>query len=382
MWFVEFSGKVEAYHGRVLLTKLKLEKWTRRAMRCVILIIAATLLVSSSNEYSINGESERIVSTAGDASRSVDVTKKRRNARKEAVLFVAKSFADPYFRDMEYGVREGFREIAGDYELIVRAGRGEGDVKELGDILISFLIRHRITNNFRLHGVILAAGGVGAALVDAIKQLNYADIPIVNVDTNISQFELLPDKVRILTFIGSNDLQGGALAANILATHLPRGGRVLVLNGASGEETANERRRGFLDAIRQINTENVKYAVMEWTADGLRDQARSATRRIIASMRRIDAIVAANDHMALGAMEGIRSGPRNFPEPAVIIGYDGIDEARKAVDNGQLTATLYHEPKDMGRKAINVLCDLWAHKEVKPQILIPVKAYRVSLSAP
>jgi len=351
-------------------------------MRFVILLIAATLLVSSSNDYSIHGESEGTVSSVGDGRRSVDFKEKRRDARKLAVLFVAKSFTVPYFRDMEYGVREAFREIASDYELIVRAGRGEGEVKDLCDILISFLIRHRVTNNFRLHGVILAPGGAGAELVDAIKQLNYADIPIVIVDANTSQLESLSDTVRILTSIGSNNFQSGALAAKILATHLPRGGRVLVLNGARGEETAGERRRGFLDAIRQINTGDAKYAVMEWGADGLRDQARSATRRIIGSMRRIDAIVAANDHMALGAMEGIRSAPKNVPKPAVIIGYDAIDEARKAVDNGQLTATLYHEPRDMGRKAINVLRDFWAHKEVRREILIPVKAYGISSSGP
>lgn len=199
------------------------------------------------------------VHAVGKGNRFVGYDEGKRIARKPAVLFVAKTFSIAYFREMEQGIREAFREIGSDYELIVRAGKEEDDVDGQSDILTSFAMRHRVTTSFRLTGVILAPAGYNPALRDGIKQLDYADIPIVIVDTNISRLSMLADT-------------------------------------------------------------NAK----------------------------IDAIFAANDQMAL-------------------------NDSKKSIRGPQLTATLDHDPKEIGKEAVNALRYHWLHKEVDLRVLIPVK---------
>jgi ribose transport system substrate-binding protein len=64
----------------------------------------------------------------------------------------------------------------------------------------------------------------------------------------------------------------------------------------------------------------------------------------------IDALFACNDVMALGAVEAIQAAGRTGR--IRIIGFDAVDDARKAIAAGTMEASVAQYPQEMGRIAV------------------------------
>ncbi|HTQ12542.1 MAG TPA: sugar ABC transporter substrate-binding protein [Rhizomicrobium sp.] len=295
------------------------------------------------------------------------------DVRNGVVLFVAKTFSNPYFREMRDGIQAA---IQSDTRIRAEmtAGTKEDDVSGQRAIIESYLARASGAGGYNLVGIILAPAASNTELTDLIRRMNDMRIPIVVLDTAIAPSALSRDQAHITSFIGSSNIDGGRLAANMIAARVPRGGKILLLNGVPGQSTAADRRAGFLSRLSEIRQQHgPAYEVREWTANWTQSEALVATSSILSSGDKIDAIFGANDQMALGAAEAVRSSPRPLAFQPVIVGFDAIPEARDAVQKGTLSATIAQDPKTMGAKAIAVLEATWNGSPVQPVYTIPVK---------
>jgi ABC-type sugar transport system substrate-binding protein len=301
---------------------------------------------------------------------TIDVAPAR--AQQRNILFVAKTFGNQYFREMEEGVRAAAARN-GKIRLEVRAGTREDDVSGQRRIIETFISRHSKTGRFQLSGVILTPGGSSTELTGVIKKLNDLSIPVVILDTEIAAEALTKDHATITTFIGSDNIKGGNQAAQLMCKLVPKKeGTLLLLNGVSGQATAAQRREGFLNGLKDGTCAESKYKVQQWTANWVKREALTAVTTLLAGGTQFDGIFGANDQMALGAAEAVRTRLRgNSPRP-IIIGYDAVPEARKAIQSGLLTASLAQKPKEMGSHAIDALQAVWDGKKVEPVELIPV----------
>ena len=90
--------------------------------------------------------------------------------------------------------------------------------------------------------------------------------------------------------------------------------------------------------------------VASQTANWERDQAFNVTQNMLQSHSDLQAIFAANDMMALGAVEAIAAAGRTGD--VLVVGFDALDEARQAIREGRMAATIAQHPRDMGRLAI------------------------------
>jgi ribose transport system substrate-binding protein len=64
----------------------------------------------------------------------------------------------------------------------------------------------------------------------------------------------------------------------------------------------------------------------------------------------VDAVFACSDLMALGALEAIAAAGRSGT--IRVVGFDALDDARKAIDAGRMEASVAQSPRDMGRIAV------------------------------
>ena len=89
---------------------------------------------------------------------------------------------------------------------------------------------------------------------------------------------------------------------------------------------AIQRRLGFRDACRDcgIPEENIRYLEGTWKADA----GEAAARAILEADEKPDALVCANDDMALGAMSVLRDAGIRVPEEVIVTGFDGIFSAK------------------------------------------------------
>ncbi len=85
--------------------------------------------------------------------------------------------------------------------------------------------------------------------------------------------------------------------------------------------------------------------------------------------KEIDAVFAQNDEMALGAIEAINSSGRDI----LVVGFDGNDDAIKAVQDGRLGATIAQQPELIGKEAVVAASKILKGEKVDNKISVPLK---------
>lgn len=290
---------------------------------------------------------------------------------RRVVLVVVKAIDNPFFVEIVRGVTDELKRRGMTADLLVRSGAQEGDVTGQREHLESAIARYlSATSGGRLAGLVLTPSGSGDELTSQIQRLRAARVPVVLLDTRISKEALDRAATTYDMFAGSSNRQGGEIAATEIMSRLPRGGRILLLNGVSGHETAAERRVGFMSQLADQRKRR-RFVVIERTANWRRSEAQAAVDGLLSMGRRFDAIFAANDEMALGALVAIERLPaRRRP---LVIGFDATPEARQAVADGKLLATVAQDPYAMGVSAVAALDDIGHDRRVIKDQIIPVR---------
>lgn len=295
----------------------------------------------------------------------------RSSEKSGEVLLLLKTLDNPFFESIKQGVLSKWSKSNAEIDLTIQAGAQESDVSTQQKSLDLFIAKTKSTAEER-SGVILTPSASGKELVRHVKKLNDQSVPVVLVDTLINSSALAAGNAHYDAFIGSSNEEGGRLAASLIKKYLPSGGRVLLLGGVQGHESAVARKEGFLSELGKVQDAN--FELIERTANWRRDEARKVVEALLALGERIDGIFAANDEMALGAYEAWRTSPRKKDDSEmVIIGFDAIESAVEAINACELTATIAQDPYGMGVAAVETLEAIWAGKDYERNQIIPVK---------
>ena len=109
-------------------------------------------------------------------------------------------------------------------------------------------------------------------------------------------------------------------------------GNVVILEGVKGSLTNTDRVRGFNDALKEFP--NVKLLAAQ-PGNYQRLQALQVMENLMQSHPQIDGVLAANDAMAVGALEALDGANRK----ALVIGINGTKEAVELIKSGKLLAS-------------------------------------------
>ncbi len=253
------------------------------------------------------------------------------------LALVVKTLNNAFFIEMEKGAKAAADSLG--IQLVVQAPEREIDVEKQMEI-VENLIERKVD-------VLLLVPSGSREIVPAIVKANAAKIPVVIVDTRVDAAALKSANARIATFIGSDNVDGGRIAGEFVAQKLGGKGKVAVLEGIPGHETGDSRLRGFRSAIAKYPGLTI---VASQTANWERDQAFNVAQNILQSHPDIQAIFACNDVMALGAVEAIAAAGRT--KDIAVVGFDAQDDARTAIRQGRMAATIAQNPHEMGSLAV------------------------------
>ncbi len=251
--------------------------------------------------------------------------------------FVMKTLNNPFFIQMEEGAKQAAQELT--VELIAQAADREIDVERQMQI-----IENLIQTN--VDALCITPSG-SREVVAAIAKANQANIPVLIVDTKVDEKTAQDMNVRIVTFIGSDNYQGGLLAGQHYSRKYTEPTEVAVLEGIPGHETHDSRLQGFRDGIKDSPQLQI---VASQPANTERDQGYNVFQNILQTHPNVKALFATNDMMALGAMEAIAAAGKEGQ--IAVIGFDAIEEARDAVRQGRLEGSIAQFPDEMGRVAV------------------------------
>jgi ABC-type sugar transport system substrate-binding protein len=202
----------------------------------------------------------------------------------------------------------------------------------------------------------------------AAKLINAADIPLVLLNTRFSD-DFISHGVKFVTYVGSDDTDAGKIEGQYLADKLPEGGNVAYLVGEYGGASTERRKAGFESVIKDHPKLNI---VTELQGHGSREKAKAVMEKILQKYGKgqLQALVAQNDEMAIGASSAIQAAGR-LDEFKVLIGVDGSKPGLDAVTAGTLTATVFQDAVGQGTEAVILTGKILAGEPVAPQLIIP-----------
>jgi ABC-type sugar transport system substrate-binding protein len=193
-------------------------------------------------------------------------------------------------------------------------------------------------------GIVISPNEVDA-MAPALQQAVEAGIPVVTVDRRVPSVE------GILAHVGADNVKGGEAQGQLIMSLFPDGATIINLQGQSGASPAIDRNKGLHNVIDPVAD---KYKIVfEQTAGFARDKGLSVTEAALSGLAEPPkVIVAANDDMALGAMEAVKA--RGLSGIA-IIGFDALPEALAQVRDGGLTATIEQFPGQQSSLGVQTL---------------------------
>ncbi|MEM7023862.1 MAG: substrate-binding domain-containing protein [Pseudomonadota bacterium] len=212
-------------------------------------------------------------------------------------------------------------------------------------------------------GIIISPNEVDA-MAPALEQAVEAGIPVVTIDRRVDGVD------GIFAHVGADNVKGGEAQGELIVALFPDGAKVFNLQGQPGASPAIDRNAGVHNVLDQ---QADKYPfVFEQTANFARDKGLSVTEAGLAGMDQPpDVIVAANDDMALGAIEAVKAAGHSIP----VIGFDALPEAIASVQGGELAASIEQFPGEQSRTALRLLVE-YLRDGTKPEndliLLTPV----------
>jgi len=253
------------------------------------------------------------------------------------IALVMKTPNNPFFIDMQHGAEAAAKRL--EVDLVVQSPEREVDVEK----------QMQIVENLIQTGVaaLCIAPASSKGILPALLRANAARIPIVVVDDEVDAKAAAEAGVHTESYVGSDNVEGGRLAGRHVVAISGGRARVAVLEGTPGHETGDSRLFGFREAVAA--SPGVKIVVSQ-TANWERDQGFTVFQNMLQAHPEIDAVFACNDMMALGAVEAIAAAGKTGR--IRVVGFDAVDDARKAITAGAMDASIAQFPSEMGRLAV------------------------------
>jgi D-allose transport system substrate-binding protein len=264
-----------------------------------------------------------------------------------------KTLSNPFWGAMEQGVQDGAEQAGVEYYL--QAVESDQAAEPQLNVCTTMLEREP--------DVMITAAINSTNLLPCLKQATDAGIPVVDLDANLDHDIAAEAGVDIAFTIGSDNVAAGAQGAEYLVEQLGADatGPVLVIEGLSGNITGQRRAQGFAEKLAELapGLEIVASLPGDWD----RAKAANITNDILTRHPDLVAIFAANDTMALGAVETVFAAGKG--EDVVMIGVDGNVDAVESIKAGRLDASVAQLPYLVGKQAVETVGAVLDGKEVE-----------------
>jgi D-allose transport system substrate-binding protein len=271
---------------------------------------------------------------------------------------VLKTLASPYWVSMKEGVVAEAKKRG--VEVDVFAAAGEDDITGQ-----QRLMEDVVNKNYKAVGV---APISPVNLVQAMAAATKKGIYVINIDERADMGQLKAAGGSVVAFLSTDNLALGEKAGKFILGKLgASGGKVAIIEGKAGNSSGDARRDGVKKALAtQSNVQLVASLPGDWD----RSKALDITNTILQRNPDLKAIYAANDGMALGALQAVKNA--NKLGKVLVIGTDGVPEAINSVKQGELTATAAQDSAAMGAKALDVMIDALKNKPAIKVDVAPV----------
>lgn len=236
-----------------------------------------------------------------------------------------------YVKGLQKAIRQKADEL--NVTLIEKDGRGkaENQVTQVENFIFDE-VDAIILNPYQKDGTVLA-----------VKKAREAKIPLIVLSGEVENLD------EATAYVGSNDIVAGRMETELIANELGGKGNVVILHIQGGSSVQISRDAGIKNVLSQYPDIHI---IAEQTANGNREQAKYLMDKWLKTLPDIDAVIAQNDAMALGASDAIKEA--RIEKEIHVVGIDAISEAVNAVKNGRMLGTIFQDSEKQGFMAVEL----------------------------
>ena len=267
---------------------------------------------------------------------------------------VIKGLDNPFFQQMEQGIDAQAEES--DVDVEVQAASSITDTSGQADRLNAMAQQG--------YGCYVVNPISGTNLIQGLAQIAAQGTPVVNIDSPVEADAAEKADLEVSTYIGTDNVEAGKMGGEEMVEALGGSGKVALIGGISGDVTSAARLDGFKEGAGDL--EIVQTVAADWD----RQTAQTRATDILSANPDLAGFFSANDDMALGIARAVANAGKTGE--VAIIGVDGIEDALKAVESGDLTASVAQYPYAIGEMGVQACEKAAAGDELPENVTAPV----------
>jgi ribose transport system substrate-binding protein len=253
---------------------------------------------------------------------------------------------NPFYIAMLRGIRDRAQELGWD---VVTVSANEDKAKQISGV--QDLIARGVK------GILISpidAVGVNAAY-DAAKAANVPIISVARGSTSPNQ----------TLHVAMDEKQIGRDIAEWTAKAIGDEGKVAMLTGPSGVPTFRNLADGYTEVMAKFPKIQIAFR-----SDGplTRERGLKQAEDVMVANPDLKAIYAANDDVALGAMQAVIAAGRT--DKTIVTGMNGVPPALRGIKDGTLAMTVELNPVQWGRLGVDTLAAYLKGEKVEPRVFI------------
>ena len=247
---------------------------------------------------------------------------------------------DPFYQTMERGARQAAADLG--VNLIVQ-------VPDQWDVTIQTPMVEQLVARGDLDFMFLAPVDKDQ-MIAPLERVYEAGIPLLTVDTFIGDGDYVNGPVTFpLSYIGSDNVEGGCIAAHALAEAIGGAGKVYVQNVVQGISTTDQREEGFRECIAEYP--DIELIGVDYNGDDAAVAAEQ-TAAVLEAHPDLAGVFGTNVFSAQGAGTAVINA--GLGGEVQVVAFDATEFAIEQLREGTVSLVIAQKPYDMGYLAVEM----------------------------
>jgi D-allose transport system substrate-binding protein len=256
-------------------------------------------------------------------------------------VFILSSLTNPYWQTVKQGIEDESKKT-GITSTILTATNDQAPEDFLN------LCQSAISQK---PSIMVLGSPTTAVGLQCLREAQNHGIKVALLDAEITVADAKKSGILLSYSVGTNNsLLGDKGAQFVAANSVSASPKVLIIEGMVGSINNAHRVTGFKQGLARYlpKAKIVNCVSAEWD----RLKALNITADTITRTPDLNVVFAANDMMALGAVEAIRNAGKT--NQILVIGVDGVAEARKSILAGRMSCSVAQIPYLIGKRSVDL----------------------------
>jgi ribose transport system substrate-binding protein len=254
---------------------------------------------------------------------------------KRRIAVIPKGTTHEFWKAVHAGANKAGKELG--VEIIWKGPVREDDRAEQIKVVENFVAG-------RVDGIVLAPLD-DTALVAPAKDAVREKIPVVIIDSDI-QWD------GRLSFVATDNYQGGAAAAKRLGALLNGRGKVIVLRYMEGSASTMKREQGFLDTLGKLFPA-IEVLSSNRYGGATTETAYTTAENLLVKFSQVDGVFCPNESTTFGMLRALQDGGR--AKKVHFVGFDSSSKLIDALGKSEIEGLVVQNPLAMGELGVRTL---------------------------